>query len=124
MGGSIPDFTEADRALVEAALRERYRRTVRVELAQAEAQPGPRSGEVLLCPAFDWEARGVEFLVVKLSAQRYRSLFSYSGSEHYGTGRDFDALAECGRTTLQLQADHERERAGAASGESRADRER
>ncbi len=38
--------------------------------------------------------------------------------ERYGTGRDFDDLAERVTTTLKLQADHEKDRAGADLGRS------
>ena len=54
-------------------------------------------------------------------ANRFRSQFYYSIGEQYGTGRDFDDLAECVVTTLRLQADHEKDRAGARSGKTGAD---
>ncbi|MBI4190255.1 MAG: hypothetical protein HY525_06915 [Betaproteobacteria bacterium] len=41
-------------------------------------------------------------------ADRYRSQFFYSVLEQFGTGRDFDDLAECVTTTLRLQADHKK----------------
>jgi len=45
----------------------------------------------------------------------------YSLAEQFGTGRDFDDLAECVVATLRLQADHEKDRAGATSGKTGAD---
>ena len=48
----------------------------------------------------------------------------YSIGEQYGTGRDFDELAECVVTNLRLQADHEKDRAGATSGKTAADLEK
>ena len=79
------------------------------------------SAEITLCPTFYWEERGVEFVVFKVAADRYRSQFYYSIAEQYGTGRDFHDLAECLTTTLRLQADHEKDRAGATSGKTGAD---
>ncbi|MBI2295632.1 MAG: hypothetical protein HYU76_06285 [Betaproteobacteria bacterium] len=52
---------------------------------------------------------------------RYRSQFYYSITEPYGTGRDFDDLAGRMVTTLRLQADHEKDRAGVTSGKTGAD---
>ena len=54
-------------------------------------------------------------------AERYRSQFFYSVLEQFGTGRDFDDLAKCVVTTLKLQADHEKDRAGVTSGKTAAD---
>ena len=74
MTGKLADFNDADRWVVETALKERD-----------------------------------------------RSQFYYSLTEQYGTGRDFDDLAGCVVTTLRLQADHEKDRAGATSGKTGAD---
>jgi len=117
----IPDFTDADRWVVETALKERYGRHLAVEIADSEIKLGEASAEITLCPTFYWEERGVEFVVFKVAADRYRSQFYYSITEQYGTGRDFDDLAECVTTTLRLQADHEKDRAGATSGKTGAD---
>ena len=83
MTGKIADFSDADRWVVETALKERYGR--RVEPAGSEIR------------------------------------FYYSLTEQYGTGRDFDDLADCVVTTLRLQADQEKDRAGATSGKTGAD---
>ena len=45
----------------------------------------------------------------------------HAASRRRSTGRDFDDLAECVTTTLKLQADHEKDRAGAGSGKTGAD---
>ena len=117
----IPDFTDADRWVVETALKERYGERIAVEPADSELRLDPASKEVTVCPTLYWEQRGVEFVIFKVSAGRYRSQFYYSIGEQYGTGRDFDDLAECVVTTLRLQADHEKDRAGATSGKTGAD---
>ena len=118
---AIPDFNDADRWVVETALKERYGSIVKVELADSELRLDPAAGDVTLCPTLYWEQRSVEFVIFKVADARYRSQFYYSIAEQYGTGRDFDDLAECVSTTLKLQADHEKERAGVASGKTGAD---
>ena len=117
----ISDLTDADRWVVETALKERYGRPIAVEIADSEIKLDQASAEITLCPTFYWEERGVEFVVFKVAADRYRSQFYYSIAEQYGTGRDFHDLAECVTTTLRLQADHEKDRAGATSGKTGAD---
>ncbi len=117
----IPDFNDADRWVVETALKERYDRRVEIELADSEIRLDPASPEITLCPTFYWEERGVEFVIFKVAENRYRSQFYYSITEQFSTGRDFDDLAECATATLRLQADHEKDRAGATSGKTGAD---
>ena len=118
---NIPDFNDADRWVVETALKERYGKIVKVEPADSEIKLDPASPEITVCPTFFWEQNGVEFVIFKVGADVYRSQFFYSAVEQFGTGRDFDDLAECVTTTLKLQADHEKDRAGATSGKTGAD---
>ncbi len=115
------DFTDADRWVVKTALKERYGQHIAVEIADSEIKLDPASDAVTLCPTFYWEQRGVEFVIFKVAEKRFRSQFYYSITEQYGTGRDFDDLAECVVTTLRLQADHEKNRAGVTSGKTGAD---
>lgn len=119
----VPDFTDADRWVVETALKERYGERVAVEPADSEIRLDAASDEITLCPTLYWEKRGVEFVIFKVAENRFRSQFYYSITEQYGTGRDFDDLADCVVTTLRLQADHEKDRAGATSGKTGADLE-
>lgn len=118
---SISDFTDADRWVVETALAERYGKTVKVEPADSEIKLGPNAPEITVCPTLYWGEGGVEFVIFKIGQKRYRSQFFYSALEQFGTGRDFDDLAECVTTTLRLQADHEKDRAGATTGMTGAD---
>jgi hypothetical protein len=120
----IADFTDADRWVLEMALKERYGPRIEIELADSEIKLDPASDEVTLCPTFYWEQQDVEFVVFKIADNRYRSQFYYSLTEQYGVGRDFDDLAECITTTLKLQADHEKDRAGATSGKTAVDLKR
>lgn len=117
----ISDFNDADRWVVDTALKERYGKRIQLEAADSEIRLDPASGEITLCPTFYWEAHGVEFVIFKVAENRFRSQFYYSIADQYGTGRDFDDLAECVTMTLRLQADHEKDRAGATSGKTAAD---
>jgi hypothetical protein len=117
----ISDFTDADRWVVETALNERYGRRVGVEPADSEIRLDPKSDAVTTCPTLYWQERGVEFVIFKVADDRYRSQFYYSLTEQFGTGRDFEDLAECVTATLRLQADHEKERAGVTSGKTGRD---
>jgi hypothetical protein len=46
----------------------------------------------------------------------------FEDADHYGTGRDeYDDLEQCTLTLLRVQADHEKQSAGVASGATAAD---
>ncbi len=109
----IPDFTEREQQQIGQILFERYQRLVPWELAEAELQLDPDSEQTTACPTLYWSQRGAEFVVCKVGESRFRCQFFYSEREQFGTGRDlYDDLTECVVTLLQVQADHERTRAG------------
>jgi hypothetical protein len=117
----IPDFTEAEQQRVDTLLRRRYGSPVAVELADSELRLDPATDELEVCPTMYWTARGAHFVVFKLGESRFRCQFYYTDADHYGTGRDdYDELDTCVRTLLQVQADHERDSAGASSGATAA----
>jgi hypothetical protein len=117
MTQTIPDFSSAHFAQVEQMLAERYRKTVQVELAEAEIRLDADAEELTACPVMYWEARGAHFVVFRLAEQRFRGQFYYSEAQQYGTGREgFDTLHDCVQTLLQVQSDHERQMAGLRSG--------
>lgn len=107
----IADFDDADRWVVESALRQRYGKRLTVELADSEISLDTATNDVAVYPTFYWEEQNVEFVIFKMAENHYRSRFCYSLTEQYGTGEDFADLAQCVTTTLRLQADHEKERA-------------
>jgi hypothetical protein len=118
----IPDFTADEQARVEALLARRYGQPVAIELADAELLLDPGSGEMTTCPTLYWTARGAHFVVFKVAEGRYRCQFFYTDADHYGTGRDqYADLDACVSTLLQVQADHERDSAGASSGATAAE---
>jgi hypothetical protein len=110
------DFDDADRWVVETVLKARYGKRVTIELAESEIKLNPTSSDITVYPTFYWEQQKVEFVIFKIAEYRYRSQFCYSMTEQYGTGHDFDDLAECATTTLRLQADHERKRENEIAG--------
>jgi hypothetical protein len=122
---SIPDFDDAETRTVEAALVYRYGRIVPMQSAEVDLKLDRDSDELTSCPALYWHERGCQFVICKLAPGRYRCEFFYSDQEHFGTGREeYTSLEQCATTLLQLQADHEKERAGVHSGASAADLDR
>lgn len=117
-----PDFTPTELRDVAEILRERYGAPVAIELADSDLLLDPAEGAMTECPTAYWQARGAQFVVFKVSEARFRCQFFYTDADHYGTGRDeYDDLATCVLTLLRIQADHERESAGASSGATAAD---
>ena len=113
---NIPDFTEAERWVVESTLKERYGKPVEVQLADAELRLMPEDREVTACPTFFWTVDDVAFVVSKVGEDQYRTQFYYSKHEQFGTGHaQFDDLLQCVTTVLRVQADHALQRAGVAS---------
>jgi len=123
----IPEVDEGERRVVESALEERYGRTVATQLAEVELKLAPEDEELTACPTLYWEERDAAFVIAKVAAGRYRTMFFYPGDfggEQYGAGRrEYDDLAECVLTVLRVQADHEKERRGVASGKTARDLE-
>lgn len=122
MGTPIPDFTDAERALVTALVARRYEMPVAVEAAEAELALDPAAAGPTPCPALYWSARGAHFVVCKAGERRFRGQFFYGDADHYGTGRDeYDDLEQCTLTLLRAQADHEKLSAGVSSGATAAE---
>lgn len=105
---SIPDFTDSELWVVRDTLQQRYDRTVEPELGEAELRLDPDSTRMTPCPVLFWQERGANFVICKVGEGRYRAQFFYRVHQQFGTGIDeFDNLAECTVTLLQVQADHE-----------------
>jgi hypothetical protein len=122
---AIPDIDDAERRVVESALRSRYGRRVETQLADVELKVSPKDETLTACPTLYWEERGAAFVIAKVGAGRYRAMFFYPGDvqgEQYGAGRpEYDDLAECVTTVLRAQADHEKERLGVSTGKTGRD---
>lgn len=116
-----PDFTQNELRDIAEIVQRRYGADVALELADSELLLDPLEDAMTECPTVYWRARGAQFVVFKVADARYRCQFFYADADHYGTGRDeYDDLATCVLTLLRVQADHERDRAGASSGATAA----
>jgi hypothetical protein len=114
---AVPDFTDAERWVIESTLRERYGERTPIELADAEVRLDPETPVMTTCPTVYWHARGAHFVVLKTAEDRYRTQFFYSTTQQYGTGRaEYDDLLDCVVAILRAQADHEKETHGVHSG--------
>ncbi|MFQ5757312.1 MAG: hypothetical protein ACE5H7_14630 [Acidiferrobacterales bacterium] len=113
----IPDFSDSDLWVIRGTLSERYGKEVAIELADAELSLQPTARTLTLCPAVFWPERGCKFVVIKVGDPAYQCQFFYRGRDQFGTGREiYDNLGECVTDFLQVQADHEKEKAGISSG--------
>lgn len=106
---SIPDFTESELWTVRDTLKQRYGTEVEIEAGDAEIRLDPHSSTLTPCPVLFWrDGSGTNFVIFKVGERRYRAQFFYRVHQQFGTGIDeFDSLAECTVTLLQVQADHE-----------------
>jgi len=108
--GAISDFTDSELWIVKGTLQERYGHDVEIELAEIELRLNPSSTEMVPCPALYWNYDDCNFVICKVADERYRAQFFFRVHQQYGTGtEEFDNLADCTVTLLQVQADHERE---------------
>lgn len=122
MSTPIPDFDAAEQELVARLVQRRYGKPVAIELADSDLRLDPEHDAMTACPTLYWRERGAQFVVWKVGAGRYRCQFFYTDADHYGTGRDeYDDLEQCTLTLLRVQADHEKQSAGVASGATAAD---
>ena len=109
----IPDFTEAEMRLVDAALRERYGQVVEVDLVETEIRLMPADRELTVCPAVYWEdVDRCRFVVSKTGVDKFRSMFFWSVKDRYATGKEeYDNLGDCLVTTLKMQEEAAKHRA-------------
>jgi hypothetical protein len=119
---SIPEIDDAERWVVESALRERYGERVATDLADTALQLHPGDASLTSCPTLYWEERGAAFVIAKTGDGRYRAMFFYPDDpmeEQYGAGKpEYGDLLECVTSLLRVQADHEKERKGVYSGKT------
>lgn len=122
MNTNIPDFTAKEKQLVSQCLRERYGKDIPIEVAEAELMLDQLTQALDTCPTVVWNERGANFVVFKTGDNRFRCQFFYTETQQFGTGKDeYDSLGDCVITLLQVQSDHEREKAGMRSGMNAVD---
>ncbi len=108
---SIPDITDAEHWAVNTTIRERWTgKDIELQIADVEIKMYPHDREVTLCPAFFWQVDETSFIIIKTDDRNYRSQFYYRGYQQYGTGKaEFDDIADCVTTLLQVHADKEQQ---------------
>ncbi len=106
---TIKDFTDAEQWAVNTTLKERWPAlNLDIQLADVEIKMFPHERELTACPALFWEVGETSFIVIKTGERAYRSQFYYRGYQQYGTGKaEFDDIADCITTLLQVHADKE-----------------
>lgn len=111
-----PDFTDAERWIVQSACNERwYKDHVALHAADVELQLEAGSTALTECPALFWQVDNCGFVIIKTGSERFRCRFFYEDDlEQYGTGvTEYDDIADCAVALLRGQADHQSVRSGA-----------
>ena len=106
---SIPDITETEQWAISTTLKERWpERSIELQLADVEIRMHPGDRELSECPAIFWQVDEASFIIIKVADRVYRAQFFYRGYQQYGSGvKDFDDIADCLVTMLQVHADRE-----------------
>nr|VFJ97157.1 MAG: hypothetical protein BECKH772A_GA0070896_101157 [Candidatus Kentron sp. H]VFJ97898.1 MAG: hypothetical protein BECKH772B_GA0070898_101217 [Candidatus Kentron sp. H]VFK03160.1 MAG: hypothetical protein BECKH772C_GA0070978_101157 [Candidatus Kentron sp. H] len=104
-----PDFTDTEIRRIQSAVNERYRKEIRLEMADTECRLDPDTIALTSCHTVFWRENGTSFVVIKTGNNRYRCQFFGRELDMFGTGRkEYDDVTECAVSLLQTQADHER----------------
>ena len=108
---TISDLTDAEQWAVKTTLKERWpKQDVDLQLADVEIKMFQHDRELTTCPALFWQVGETSFIIIKVGDRTYRSQFYYKGFQQYGTGKpEFDDIADCITTLLQVHADKEKE---------------
>lgn len=90
-------------------LKERWPDTdIELQAADVEIRMHQEERELTECPALFWQVDEANFIIFKVAERTYRSQFYYRGYQQYGSGiKDFDDIAECVVTMLQVHTDRE-----------------
>ncbi len=109
----VPDFSDNDLWIIKSTLQERYGEVPDIQLAETELRLDLSRTELTPCPAAYWEVDKCHFIIAKSGDNRFRCQFFYRVHQMFGTGREeYDDLAECVVTLLQVQADQQAKEAG------------
>lgn len=107
----IPDFNDAEIKVIHDTLKERYGEEKETQRCDVELRHYPDDREITECPSVYWEHDGCHFILSKVDDRKFFSQFFYNDREQFGTGTKFYTdLFNCLVATLQVQADHEREK--------------
>ena len=107
----IPDFDDAEIKIIDDTLKERYGVAQETQRCDVEIPIDEDDSETIECPSIYWEHNGCHFILGKIDDSKYFSQFFYDDKEQFTTGsKSYSDLYNCLMTTLQVQADHEREK--------------
>ena len=107
----IPDFEDTEIKIIDDTLKQRYGVAKETERCDVEMRINPDDDETIDCPSIYWENNGCHFILSKLDDSKFFSQFFYNDKEQFSTSTNFYTdLSNCLMTTLQVQADHEREK--------------
>jgi len=111
---NMPDFTEPEMKTIRESVAKRWKEEIELHPADVETMLSANSEELTECPAIFWNQESCSFIVIKTGGNQYRCQFFYSPREQYGTGiNEYNDLAKCTTSLLQVQADHASMRSGA-----------
>ncbi len=105
----IKDITDTEQWAISSTLKERWPgQDIELQPADVEIKMFPHDRELTTCPALFWQVGETSFIIIKTGERAYRSQFYYKGFQQYGTGKsEFDDIADCVTTLLQVHADKE-----------------
>ncbi|MGF1612325.1 MAG: hypothetical protein ACFCVA_00035 [Gammaproteobacteria bacterium] len=116
----IADFTDTELWLIRTTLKERYRSEVPLHLADTEISLTSGKDELTACPTVFWDHNRTSFVIIKTGERRYQCQFFGRDLEMLRPDKqEYDDVADCVVTLLQVQADHERRRSQRSEGSSR-----
>ncbi|MFZ0257913.1 MAG: hypothetical protein WAN46_20250 [Gammaproteobacteria bacterium] len=117
----IADFTDTELWIIQTTLKERYRSEVAVHLADTEVSLTPGKPNLISsCPAVFWDYNQTSFVVIKVGEHRYWCHFFGRDLGMFRPDKqEYDEVADCVVTLLQVQADHERRRSQQLEGSSK-----
>jgi len=116
---TIAGFTQAETRLVHATLKERYKREVDVQEVDVDIRMHPADRELTECPALYWKEEGCDFVISKVAADKFRSMFFFGRiKDRYTTHPDeyytYDNLGDCLVMTMKVQEEVAQARADEA----------
>jgi len=104
------EFTDTEITTIRELLVQRYQKDIEIHLADSDMTLDGED-EIREFPTVFWHARGANFILIKTGMFGFRAQFFYTPHEQFDTGVDeYNALAQCVSTVLEVQAEHEKQR--------------
>lgn len=98
------DFSPTEMDIIKAATSQRWAE-VDLHLADIEITRTALDEKTMLCPAVVWETADCTFVIVKVEAFVYKSVFYYLGTKQIDTGvNEYNDLKDCVLTLMKVQS--------------------